>query len=137
MDNKIKEGNHLIAEFIGLRSHGLFPEEYEAPFGFEWMAVYINTAYAFDRIDQLDSKIEDYFQFQSSWDWLMPVLQKISDHGCIVEISYALVTSCRICVIDGKTEKAFNIIHDNNDVFDPIIPVWKAVVEYVTYLQSK
>jgi len=63
----------------------------------------------------------------------MPVLEKIEQIGCIIEISYSLVCMCRICVIGKKHEKAFNIINDNNGGLEPIIAIYKSVVEFIKW----
>lgn len=72
-----------------------------------------------------------------SYEWLMPVIQKISDYGCIIEINYALVCTCRICYLGkNKNDKAINFYGDNNGVEEPIMAIYKCVVEFLKYLEE-
>lgn len=74
--------------------------------------------------------------YNNSWDWIMPILKQIEEQGCIVEITMSVVVMCRICVINGKHRPASNIIHDNNGGLSPIVPLFRAAVEYVKYRNS-
>ena len=76
---EILQGEKLIAEFIDLTPHNMFPDELQAPFGFEWMAVNINTRIIYTKEDNEFTCFEDYFKFSTSWDWLMPVAKKCVD----------------------------------------------------------
>ena len=74
---EILEGNKLIAEFIDLTPHDMFPDELQAPDEFKWMAVKINVESDYDKLENEFISFENYFKFHSSWDWLMPVVEKI------------------------------------------------------------
>ena len=113
------EGNKLIAEFMG----GKFRKSKDK-----------NTLNKyFDLKDKGYFYYENEIRYHASWDWIMPVLEKIEQIGCIIEISYSLVCMCRICVIGKKHEKAFNIINDNNGGLEPIIAIYKSVVEFIKW----
>lgn len=71
-------------------------------------------------------------KYHNSWDWIMPVLEKIESHGCIVEISMALTMTCRICLIGGRNIRAINIVYQDPIGLSNIDTVYKAVVEFVT-----
>ena len=73
------EGNKLIANFVGLVPHNMFPEEYCAPDDFGWVAVRVNVRADYQKEDEEFTSFEDLFEFHSSWDWLMPVLEKIEN----------------------------------------------------------
>jgi len=121
MENKeIIEGNKLIAEFMGgkYRKGNKKQSIEERYFGL------IEKGY-YHWVSEL--------RYHKSWDWIMPVVEKIEKLGCIVEISYSLVCMCRICVIGKKYEKAFNITNDNNGGLEPIIAVYKSVVEFIKW----
>jgi len=74
---EILEGNKLIAKFIGLEPHSMFPDEYTAPFGFEWMSVYMNCNFQYEREYHKDIIIESFMKFHNDWNWLIPVIAKI------------------------------------------------------------
>jgi len=118
-NDEIIEGNKLIAEFMG----GKFRKSKDK-----------NTLNKyFDLKDKGYFYYENEIRYHTSWDWIMPVVDKIEQKGCIVEISYSLVCMCRICVIGQKHENTFNIINDNNGGLEPIIAIYKSVVEFIKW----
>lgn len=76
-DQNILEDNKLIAEFIDLTPHKLFPNELSALDEISWMAVSVNTRKQFDEEDGEFNCFENYFEFHNSWEWLIPVIKKI------------------------------------------------------------
>lgn len=118
-NEEIINGNKLIAEFMG----------YEKTI---YSDVFNGDLYALD-VSNGEIYTISQMQYHASWDWIMPVVEKIEQKGCIVEISYSLVCMCRICVIWEKHEKAFNIINDNNGGLEPIIAIYKSVVEFIKW----
>lgn len=117
-EHEILEGNKLIAEFDG------------AIFTNDDTEVYPQGYLYFNDIGALEAK---NLMYNDSWDWLMPILDKIEKMGCIVEISFSLVVFCRICAIGKKEDRATNFIADNNGGLEPIVPVYKAVVEFIKW----
>lgn len=72
-------------------------------------------------------------KYHKSFDWLMPVLQKIEKYA-IIEINYALVVTCRICYLGkNKNDKAINFYGDNNGGREPIEAIWDCVVEFLKF----
>ena len=69
-------------------------------------------------------KLADKLKYNSSWDWLMPVVEKIHSMGIQVEIS---IKRCMIHgLYDGK------IIDQNWSKATPLIEiVYKACVEFI------
>lgn len=68
--NKIKENNHLIATFLGFTiKKGAWEESF--------------TGWYIPIKDFVDKEYvhPDHLQFHTSWDWLMPVLDKIEKMG--------------------------------------------------------
>ena len=122
MENEILECNKLIAEFMEC----FYSETFEGLLPNHW----VNK-----NGEPLTSYLDTELKYHTSWDWLMPVVDKIEKYG-IIEISYALVSTCRICVIGGKTENAFNIINDNNGALNPIIAVYSSVVEFIKWYNT-
>ena len=119
IDKETIKSNKLIAEFMGFK---MIVEDY---FGINIVKSPTSETYDLHGL-----------KYHCSWDWLMPVLDKIERSGCIIEISYALVVTCRICVIGNRGEKAFSIINDNNGEL-PITAIYKSVVEYIEWNNKK
>lgn len=115
-EQKILEGNKLIAEFMGIETK-----------------VYSDTPTITFWNFRNHMKKESEMKYHSSWDWIMPVLAKIEKMGCIVEISFSLVVFCRICAIGKKEDRATNFIADNNGGLEPIVAAYKAVVEFIKW----
>ena len=120
MENKeILEGNKLIAEFMGGEIFTDFDGGYKRVRNIE--------------PNKKTSRYLWNLEYHISWDWIMPVVDKIEKKGCIIEISYSIVCMCRICIIGKKYEKAFNIINDNNGGIQPISAVYKSIVEFIKW----
>ena len=66
---EIIENNKLIAEFVGLVPHSMFPDELSATGEFSWMAVRVNVTADYQKEDKEFISFEDLFEFHSSWDW--------------------------------------------------------------------
>jgi hypothetical protein len=94
---EILKGNKLIAEFMGLYSYGV-----------------LNPVYAYNDDDYLACNHYELKEliYHSSWDWLMPVVEKI---GNIPEHGYVFKRS-----LDGG-------------LFYKIESVWLAVVEFIKW----
>lgn len=92
-----------------------------------------------NRVDLEWQDIEDYLpSYQLYFDYLMPVIEQIQNSGCIVEINYALVVTCRICYLGkNKNDKAINFYGDNNGGKEPIIAIYECVVEFLKYLENE
>jgi len=119
------EQNKAIADFYGYNVKEFY-----------WKNKSLGLVFC-DGDDTFDLEDVTFFTPDTDWSTLMPVVAKISNIGNIVEISYCLVTVCRICVIGQKHEKAKNIINDNNGGLSPIEAVYKSVCEYVNLINKK
>lgn len=73
-------------------------------------------------------------QYDSSWEWLMDVVNKIGDNYDHVEIKIDEgVASCHIsCYVDGVREHTINIV-EGKDLHDI---VYQAAVAYVKWLKE-
>jgi hypothetical protein len=116
MTEEIKTGNEVIAR---------------------WMGYTIDNKYGLQVEVKPKGKgpnMEPYFTaplFDTSWDWLMPVVEKIRNLSIAVEISFSLGTVCKICY---KKDQHFEwvSIEDN----DGITAVYKAVLEFINWYTS-
>lgn len=102
---EIIEGNKLIAEFMGLHFHKI-----------GWVDKYhIDGNYECERLD-----------YYGSWDWLMPVVEKIEiDCTCDVHIygHYNWKESNRCSILDWKDNEIVSKSNDSKSqcVFDAVI----------------
>lgn len=104
----MQENNKLIAEFMG------------------W---YCLNEYARHETHGSTISYKD-MQYHTSWDWLMPVVEKIERMGCIVEIWLSLGKGCKI--VKGSFKKPINTIA-NTENNSTILAVYEAVVEFITW----
>ena len=123
---EIIEGNKLIAEFMGgeVKSIGDFPNVF-------WKLSY-RPSYSGITIDLLE--------YHSSWDWLMPVVEKIEN--CFER--YVIVTikgtGCHITLFtqyamvhNGIDFPNIDYHHENSK----IEAVWLAVVEFIKWYNQQ
>lgn len=117
---EIIEGNKLIAEFRGLRE--------ESPG--RW---YDPTQIPHPRFREL--------KYHSSWDWLMPVVEKIEDSHKLSEgYGFSVMIdnwNCEIQnLISGEIISSFN--PSSHPIHSKIEAAWLAVVEFIKwYNQNK
>ena len=147
-EQEIIEGNKLIAEFIGF-SINQFGEIENLELPFQWMATYVNCIYDIHHKDFPLLERKDYYKFHSSWDWLMPVVEKIEslnirNNGydfpkvkflgdCVEIFTYATYRGTTFywkgyMGLDGK---CYN--HLSNQKNSKIEAVWCAVVEFIKW----
>jgi len=104
----IEDGNKLIADFIGL-------EKKESYGGIRY---FYNNAYSTD------------LRFHVSWDWLMPVVEKIASKGYRWEIGMGTSTNspthyCKIWSI-GKF-----------DGISPLDATYGSIIEFIKWYNTK
>lgn len=130
-EEEILSGNKLIAEFIDLTPHSMFPDELQAPGEFSWMAVRANIQSDYAREDNEFVCFEDFFEFNSSWDWLMPVVEKMETLGITTHFSH------KRCLSINRIKCDFE--YDTEDDCDSNIEaVYTCVVKFIEwYNQNK
>lgn len=132
-EQEIVKGNKLIAEFIGLEKND---------FGY-----WINKDYLFNsQLKLLDFELK----FHSSWDWLMPVVEKIENTKPFYSVSnnagfwYNDETDTvdrnklqYLCII---SDKSYRIIINSANYFperdNKLVATWFAVVEFIKWYNS-
>ena len=110
MKNTI-ENNELIAEFMGLSEPYYLPQYGNIRPNGEWKDEF--------NINQL--------KYNSSWDWLMPVVEKIETLGFWIRMDYG-----DVFVVDDDS----NIIIENpmhEDGYTKLSLVYQVVVEFITW----
>ena len=103
------KGNKIIAEFMGL-----------------WES---EVGYLYNPQFEAGFKPEE-LKYHSSWDWLMPVVEKIESLGYCFRIE-----SNDIFIMDNETSMELIVADDNNSKIDG---VWWSCVEFIKwYNQNK
>lgn len=111
-----KSDNELIAEFMGARLDATIGNG-------RWIYAKQPTSYYREDVE---------LRYDSDWNWLMLVVQKVRELSIAVEISYSLGTVCKICYKNGKSFEWLSI--EDNDGFSA---VYKAVVEFIKWFNSQ
>lgn len=102
MEQSIQEGNRLIAEFDMLSM---------VEGGFYSIAGYLRTA--------------DELQYHSSWDWLMPVYQKI----CVIVDDWAIEDTDKY----GEGLILYNIAYERIGDGEPITEAFSYIVQFINW----
>src|SRR6185437_13454507 len=104
-NNKIIEGNKLIAEFMGIKDNPNKKGYYYHPLKKDWGTI-------------------KGFKYHSSWDWLMPVVEKIRNIDWNVGQRGEYQT-------DPKLVLAKERLANYSVLLVGIIDVWLAVAEFI------
>lgn len=121
-EQEIIEGNRLIAEFVDYEKESFEDEP---------IRYYVhNHLICTEDINPWESSSEDWnswltteeMKFHSSWDWLMPVVEKIEKTGHMVNICEDR------CSIDVEIDEFGTT---------KIEAVWLAVVEFIKWYNQK
>ena len=107
-NQQITKGNNLIASFMGV-------EKSDTPFGFRYCYMTFST------------QVTACLHFHESWDWLIPVIIKIEKQGCIIEMSMAANSQCRILKLE---EPMFSLFAESNN---PIESVFTCCMDYIKW----
>jgi len=102
---EILEGNKLIAEFDGVVWKDASLVNYPRP-NKQWSIKFPNGK-QFSEYGNIDDILSKYCKYHSSWDWLMPVVEKIiynydesKSLDIMRELSYAKIESVYQSVIE-------------------------------------
>lgn len=106
---KIKEGNRVIAEFMGMKRHN--------------HASYITWEH-----EKGKHIFESVLQYNSSWDWLMPVVEKIESLGYIFAMQ-----SNTVVITSPKSKKPHYKNLYKNDGIKKIECVFIAIVAFINW----
>ncbi len=120
----MKEENKLIAEFMGWTQQMDVTERF---YGAWFDENNIRKAWS-------EYQGNEPLLFDSSWDWLMPVVEKIEGMGCIVEIWLSLGKGCKIVKGSFKTPL---ITIANTESNSTIKAVYEAVVDFINWHNKK
>jgi hypothetical protein len=110
METKTGEENQIIAEFMGDRENILRDPKWKSG----------------------DEVV--YLKYHSSWDWLMPVVEKICDLSYDFHI-HIMNHQRKICHVGVDTWNGTPIIHQENEL--SINAVYNVVIEFIKWHNNK
>ena len=135
-EKEILEGNKLIAEFMGAKPIDN-PTGYSSDDDKSWYR-YNNLNY---------SLLDGDLKFYSSWDWLMPVVQKIcppsGTRDAVKNAMIVFMPYVNGCVIEYNMRQPTKLDKDMCDVIKIkneatfIQAVWKAIVEFIKWYNEQ
>jgi hypothetical protein len=99
------DGNKLIAEFMGIRR------------GHKYLDLDVSVEYQFELLCSASE-----LQFNLSWDWLMPVVEKISKNYVYYQSNDS-----------GKWQILIDIASINIVSENLLEAVWRAIVEFIQW----
>tara|TARA_R110000868_G_C10667438_1_gene746302 strand:- start:63 stop:440 length:378 start_codon:yes stop_codon:yes gene_type:complete len=121
--NEILEGNKLIAEFMGAKNvkdmYGLLG----------WLYEKTPNIHSTHSLHYSDENLE----YHSSWDWLMPVVEKINT---IDNYEYDVIIWRSDCHINNKVEIIFEGSRFKKET-TLISVVWNCVVLFIQWYNSQ
>jgi hypothetical protein len=128
----IKEGNKLIAEFLGAE---IKDNTYCFHLG--------NPAYQI-QIEQMSFEDIGRLQYHTSWDWLMPVVEKIESIHNKHDGYYAVYIGSNSCTIQGtelhralKDIEGYGAVYfDNVTNGTKIESTWQAVIHFIQWYKE-
>lgn len=117
-DQSIVDGNKLIAEFMG----------------FEFVAN--QSRYMLTISDFLENELASTYKFKISWDWLMPVVDKIEslNEVCDFNINYCSVYGHEVSV-SNLYKNTFNPYSVKDET--KIEAVYNACLKFIQYYNQK
>lgn len=115
-----EQGNLLIAEFDGMTYKDVsmvnYPKDYKV-----WRIKFPNGQ-QFEQYGNLQQIVSKYSKYHTSWDWLMPVVEKIPNKN-----DYHFLDEEAEKVIKELKEALFNV---------DIEKAWSSVVKYIKWYSS-
>lgn len=139
-----EEKNRLIAEFMGFQKvcvgysgcreghqddetdWQVDNEKWMSKMGIEQVGEYI--------VDVPNDLVHEWdtVRYHESWDWLMPVVERIQHSGCLVDIHIYSDTTCRIQK-PLKVPPSFSVQGRGKT---PIEAAYNAIVEFITWYNA-
>ena len=117
----IEEKNRMIADFIGIHEIMLDEES-------KYDTDDISHLLGFAILPKLSTISSDELLFHTSWEWLMPVVEKIEGIGYCVEIATTLIG-----IRDTQHNKDFYIVGININHATKLEATYKAVVQFIEW----
>ena len=108
--------NELIAEFMGFsQGKSEIGNTWEHP---DKMGIY--------------GGVGQKFKYDVSWDWLMPVVEKIESLGCIVEIWKSLGAGCRIQKLIPY-QPTIRVTAESNSMIEA---VYQSIIQFIKWYKE-
>lgn len=116
-NEQILEGNKLICAFMGMREHSIYKELY----------FNILNVHKYDTVNLKDTK------FHSSWDWLMPVVEKIENTKAKESFYFDVDILSTGVIISSVANHVVQITQEEIQSTSKIEAVYNAVIEFIKW----
>ena len=117
---KTEEGNRLIAEFMGL-------------------VFYDDQNQYYDSVNGVFMGL--FFKYHTSWDWLMPVVEKLHNMAILYEIKNKLSTynerwyRCSLTLYkESLPNGKYRVVRDGDTQLNAI---WRAVIKFIQWYNKE
>lgn len=130
MGQEIIDGNKLIAEFMGMKEK----LDFQLPKTDEGGYYPINKKGEYDLTEYFTPY--SHLDYHSSWDWLMPVVEKIETLTAFDgrgEVNYIVSIEANQCIISQGGEG--EIEYEQSEA--KIGATWKAVVQFINWYNTQ
>lgn len=128
----IEEGNKVIAEFVGLEC--IINDWVNYPKDNHDYTINLNGEFLCQYYGQKnDVFAKGILKYHSSWDWLMPVVEKIN---IMDDNEYDVIIFRRDCHINDRQQIIFeSSVLKNTETL--ILIVWGCVVKFITWYNTQ
>lgn len=124
----ILEGNKLIAEFMNIT-----PKKFGNKYQWSDQPFYYVDG---DTAEEVINKASGYFKYSTSWDWLMPVVEKIEDLKNTHGFSFVVTIYQDYCRISSKNYSLEeNYFEGEGD--SKLEATYKAVLESIQWYNNQ
>ena len=121
------ESNKLIVDFMGIKPNMYSPDNY----GWADQPYYsINE----DTFEKVMKGIVSYVKYDSDWNWLMIVVEKIESIVFPNDVFYNLniLGGCQVYVVSSNMEELVDVLGETK-----LLSVYKACVEFIKWYNNE
>lgn len=121
------ESNRLIVDFMGIKSHMYSPDNYgwaDQPY----YSIHEDTP------EKVMKGIVSYVKYDSDWNWLMKVVEKIESIVFSNDVFYNLniLGGCQVYIVSSNMEELVDISGETK-----LLSVYKACVEFIKWYNNE
>ena len=139
MTNEILEGNKLIAEFMGWKKDG--QSSYDFSDDRVFRGYLYDRSVSYNYAHECFSIFERDLPYHSSWDWLMPVVEKIESIQNNLQYFTVVIkgNKCQVLERRGNEKIRANFLHHTIKWIEgetKIDAVWQTIIQFIQWHQT-
>jgi hypothetical protein len=142
----MKTDNELISDFIGIKEVTQYFDSYGIKTPIYWTQT-IDGRYRTRTYDLPDLSIKEFVsesKYSTSWDWLMPVVEQLSEpvvkNGILIRSAVDIRIYYKACDIKFEPDEDFEDLEDahfHTQGETKLEAVYKAVVEFIKWYNQQ